>query len=350
MDHRRNFDYRGRTSLGNNKRIKTTKENLNMKTKFIWVALLASAAMIAQAKAGGHYGGGGGFGGAFASAHPATAHGGAVAPTRPMTVRNFGGGRAIYSGRSLSSTGLRSQSLAAFRQRSVNSSATIALARNQFTPLPSSRSDQLTRSQNNFRFAQNRTAFAGANGTIENRRVRVSQIRHGNGLPANWRNHVIAQSSASWHREWDRGRDHWWHGHHCRFINGSWVIFDLGFYPWWPYWYPYDYYPYDYSAYSASYYPYSYDPGSYDPGLYQDQEYYDQDNYKSSAQSTDAIVADAQKRLSQLGYYRGEIDGIFGAETRRAIVRYQRNHGLRATGYLTTDTLQTLGLQRLAND
>ena len=31
-----------------------------MKTKFYWVALLASAAMIAQAKAGGHYGGGGG--------------------------------------------------------------------------------------------------------------------------------------------------------------------------------------------------------------------------------------------------------------------------------------------------
>ena len=31
-----------------------------MKTKFYWVALLASAAMIAQANAGGHYGGGGG--------------------------------------------------------------------------------------------------------------------------------------------------------------------------------------------------------------------------------------------------------------------------------------------------
>ena len=36
-----------------------------MKTKFYWVALLASAAMIAQAKAGGHNGGGGGEGFAF---------------------------------------------------------------------------------------------------------------------------------------------------------------------------------------------------------------------------------------------------------------------------------------------
>ncbi len=46
-----------------------------MKTKFYWVALLASAAMIAQAKAGGHYGGGGGF---AMAAHPAPAH--AAAP------------------------------------------------------------------------------------------------------------------------------------------------------------------------------------------------------------------------------------------------------------------------------
>src|SRR5437879_4960404 len=34
-----------------------------MKTKFYWVALLASAALIAQAKADGPHGGGGGFGG-----------------------------------------------------------------------------------------------------------------------------------------------------------------------------------------------------------------------------------------------------------------------------------------------
>src|SRR6267143_203847 len=37
-----------------------TKEIQIMKTKFYWAALLASAAMIAQANAGGRYGGGGG--------------------------------------------------------------------------------------------------------------------------------------------------------------------------------------------------------------------------------------------------------------------------------------------------
>src|SRR5438093_6746744 len=34
-----------------------------MKTKFYWVALLASAALIGQAQGGGYHGGGGGFGG-----------------------------------------------------------------------------------------------------------------------------------------------------------------------------------------------------------------------------------------------------------------------------------------------
>src|SRR6266550_1074994 len=64
-----------------------------MKTKFYWVALLASAAMIAQAKAGGHHGGGGGGGFAMA-AHPAPAH--AAAPAFHSAPRgNFGGGRYI---------------------------------------------------------------------------------------------------------------------------------------------------------------------------------------------------------------------------------------------------------------
>src|SRR6266516_2481395 len=62
-----------------------------MKTKFYWVALLASAAMIAQAKAGGHHGGGGGF---AMAAHPAQAP--AAAPAfHPAPRGNFGGGRDI---------------------------------------------------------------------------------------------------------------------------------------------------------------------------------------------------------------------------------------------------------------
>jgi hypothetical protein len=158
------------------------------------------------------------------------------------------------------------------------------------------------------------------------------------------REHVFARRSADWHPNWDRHSDHWWNGHCCRFINGSWFIFDLGFYPWgwsygYPYGYPSDYYPYNY--YPSDYYSYGYDPGAYqgDNG-----EYDGRDAYNSSDQYNDRTIADVQTQLSKEGYYRGEIDGVLGPETRRAIVSFQSDHGLRATGNLTRETLSTLGL------
>lgn len=315
-----------------------------MKTKFLWVALLASAAMTAQAQAGGHYGGArGGGGGHLAAAHPAPARGGSSFHSMPM--RNFGGERTIYSGQRFSSVGMRSPSSAAFRQHYISSNRPASIGTRQFTPGNSNRGTHLARFGNNARFAQGANRIGRGDRAIENRGNGAAQIRHGNNLPANWRNHVVAQHSANWHRDWNRGRDHWWHGHHCRFINGSWIIFDFGFYPWWPYWYPYDYYASDYYGY-----PYSYGPGYYDYGVYQGEEYYDQNGYDSSDQSSDSTVATAQERLARQGYYRGEIDGVFGPETRRAIARYQSNHGLRATGSLTTDTLQVLGLRRVASN
>jgi len=317
-----------------------------MKTKFLWVALLASAALIAQAQAGGHYGGGGGGGGHFAAGHPGPARGGAVSSFHSMPMRNFGGGgRMIYSGQRFSSVGMRSPSSAAFRQHYINSNGSASIGPRQFTSGNINRDNHLTRFGDNPRLAQGENRTGRGNGAIESHANGAGQIRHGNNLPANWRNHVAARQSANWHHDWDRGRDHWWHGHHCRFINGSWVIFDFGFYPWWPYGYPYDYYPYDYYAY-----PYSYDPGYYDSGVDQGEEYYDQNGYESPDQNTDSTVATAQEQLARQGYYRGEIDGVLGPETRRAIARYQSNHGLGATGNLTTDTLQALGLPRVASN
>ena len=148
-------------------------------------------------------------------------------------------------------------------------------------------------------------------------------------------NHVFTQRSANWHRDWDRRCDHWWHGHRCRFVNGSWFIFDFGFVPW--YGWPYDYYPYDY------YYPYGYDPGIYEGA---DSNYYSEGNYYPSDQSTDATVAAAQERLAREGYYHGEIDGVPGPETQRAIIRYQSDRSLHVTGYLNSETRQSLGLRR----
>ena len=302
-----------------------------MKTKFYWVALLASAALIAQANAGGHHGGGGGGAGGLVSAPPAPARGGAVSSVHSMPMQNFGGSGMIYSGQRFSPVGPRPPSSAAFRPNYINSNGASIDSR-QFTPGNINRDNRMTRSSN------------GGSRTITDPRREgngAGQIRNGNNLPANWRNHVVAQHSANWHRDWDRNRDHTWHGHHCRFINGSWVIFDFGFYPWWPYWYPYEYYAYNYYPY-----PYSYDPGYYDSDFYQGGEYYGQNSNGSPDQYTDSTVAAAQERLARDGYYRGQIDGVLGPETRRAVVRYQSDHGLRVTGILTQATLQALGLQR----
>ena len=202
--------------------------------------------------------------------------------------------------------------------------------------------NHLTRFGNNPRLAQGSNGFGRGNGAIGNHGTGAGQIRHGNNLPANWRNHVVEHHSADWHRDWDRHQDHWWRGHRCRFVNGEWFIFDVGFYRY-DYWYPYAY-PYD--EYAYDYYPYGYDAGTYEG----DADYYNQGPYDSSDQNADSTIAAAQEQLARQGYYRGEIDGVFGPETRRAIIRYQSGHGLRVTGRLNLDTLHALGLPRVASN
>ena len=301
-----------------------------MKTKFYWIALLASAALIVQAQAGGHHGGGGGN---FAAAAPGPARSGGGPSFHSMPPRTFGGGPMIYSGQRFSSAGFRSPRTMELRPQYVRSNAGGSIG----SQVPG-----------NINRGNRSTQFSDArNRAITNLRRDgngAGQVRSGNNLPTNWRNHVVTQHSANWQRNWDRSRDHVWHGHHCRFINGSWVIFDFGFYPWWPSWYPYDYYADGYYPY-----PYSYGPAYYDSDAYPDEGYYGQNGYDSSARYTDPTLAAAQDRLAREGYYRGEIDGILGPATRHAIVRYQRNQGLHATGYLTPETLDALGLRQLAS-
>ena len=291
-----------------------------MKTRFYWVALLASAAMIAQAKAGGHHGGGGGGGFAMA-AHAAPAR--AATPAFQSAPRgNFGGGRYIAPVTRFSSY----QAPTAFRQqRFVGSDRTFS---RQFPTGTATRRFEGPRTVNGRETRLTRNGNDSRN-RFENRGSNVG------------REHVFARRSADWHRDWDRRHDHWWHGHRCQFVNGFWFIYDTGFYP-------YDYwYPYGYGYYASDYYSYGYDPGVYeDSGV----NYYGQDAYGSSEQYADSTVGPVQEQLARQGYYRGEIDGIFGAETRRAVVRYQSDHGLGMTGNLNADTLRALGLPRLASN
>jgi len=294
-----------------------------MKIKFYWFALLASAALIAQAQAGGFHGGGGGGGRGGGGGFAARGSGGPSFHSMPMG--SFGGGRMMYSGQRFSSAGVRAPRSMEFRPQYVGSNAGRSIASGQVTRGNINRTDRFARSSN------------GAN--VQREGNRAGQVRSGNNLPANWHNHVFAQRSAGWHRDWNRNGEHWWHGHRCRFVNGSWFIFDFGFDPWWPYWwYPYDYYGY-------GYYPYGY---GYGANVYDNGDYYDQGSYAD--QYSDSTVAAAQERLAQQGYYRGQVDGVFGGETRRAVARYQTNHGLRVTGSLTTDTLQALGVRRVASN
>src|SRR6476660_3328198 len=101
-----------RTNKSNQKELKI------MKTKFYWVALLASAAMIAQANAGGRHGGGGG--GFVAQGAPARA----AAPSfNSAASRSFSSGRMVYSGQRFSPTMMRSASSGAPRQYYINPNA-----------------------------------------------------------------------------------------------------------------------------------------------------------------------------------------------------------------------------------
>lgn len=53
-------------------------------------------------------------------------------------------------------------------------------------------------------------------------------------------------------------------------------------------------------------------------------------------------VADLQRRLSALGFDIGKVDGIFGPDTERAVLEFQRNSGLTADGICGPDTLTML--------
>src|SRR6266481_5949911 len=105
-----------------------------MKTKFYWVALLASAALIAQAKAGGHPGGGGG--GSFAAPPHAGAPAHVAAPAFYSAPRgNVGGGRFIAPGARLSSY----QAPMAFRQQRFGGSDRAFARSSQFATATANR-------------------------------------------------------------------------------------------------------------------------------------------------------------------------------------------------------------------
>lgn len=52
----------------------------------------------------------------------------------------------------------------------------------------------------------------------------------------------------------------------------------------------------------------------------------------------------AQQKLKQWGYYKGTVDGIYGSQTRQAIISFQRKNGLKADGIIGAQTRKALGI------
>ena len=120
----------------------------------------------------------------------------------------------------------------------------------------------------------------------------------------------------SYNPQWHDRR--WYRSHYSRveLIAGGYYYWNNGY--WFPAW--------------------GYDPGvsyySYDGPIY----------VGARAEPFDRVVADVQAELQQMGYYRGEVDGLVGPLTREALTAYQADHGLYRTAAIDQPTLDALGL------
>jgi len=113
------------------------------------------------------------------------------------------------------------------------------------------------------------------------------------------------------------------------YYGGSGYPYYGGYYSSWPY-ASYGYYPYSY--YDG--YPYSYYGG------YSNAYSYYQPGYAYNS----ATVAAVQRRLGELGYYHGVVDGIMGPQTRSAIAAFESTHGMIVDGMITTRLLNRMGV------
>jgi hypothetical protein len=102
-----------------------------------------------------------------------------------------------------------------------------------------------------------------------------------------------------------------------------------------PYWDGYPYYGDDYPYYGDDY-PYY---GYYDDGS--GDYVYGQASPTEVSPSQNTVIA-VQKELTRLGYYHGQVDGLVGPETERAVRWFQSVDHLTVTGQIDEPTLRAL--------
>lgn len=64
----------------------------------------------------------------------------------------------------------------------------------------------------------------------------------------------------------------------------------------------------------------------------------------SKVGSTGTEVKQIQTRLKNWGYYTGTVDGVYGTQTKNAVLYFQRKNGLTADGIAGSATLSAIGL------
>lgn len=77
----------------------------------------------------------------------------------------------------------------------------------------------------------------------------------------------------------------------------------------------------------------------------QEQQLYEQwkaERAGAGAATTASDIRSAQRYLTALGYYRGPIDGIYGAQTRSAVMQFEQSQGLPGTGVITPAIVQRM--------
>ena len=98
--------------------------------------------------------------------------------------------------------------------------------------------------------------------------------------------------------------------------------------------------------YSGGGYPYSgYSSGwPYSNWGYGTSGYYPYSYYAPAYGYNSSTVAAVQRRLGNLGYYHGVVDGVIGPQTRGAIAAFESRNGLAVDGAIDRPLLNSLGL------